>query len=580
MHHKKCGLSFYILFLLFSVSLSARAQTDIDTLLQSGNSNRVEAISDWYFNKARHYDSAKAISSFEQLLAKANQRKDAVGEAGALFFKGQYLAIKLHQETAGVALMKEGIHIAYDHSEELQWAIYNHHLGYFYFFGLKQYGTALSHMLPANEKFAKIGYTNVPDAGYDLYQLAFIYYHLANYEEALKYLQIARQFPVKERIQVYVVNTIGLCYRNLYRYDSALHYFAITNQLATRFKDTAWIGICSGNMGAILVKQKEYAKAKPYFENYYATSIQTKQPACISEALTALADISLAEGNAHGALAYLNDAQAVIDQVKKDQNFQVQDFLQEAYRYGIFAKTYEALHQSGRAFYYHGLADAVKDSLQRRYTLSGYQTVQQQLEAERHNGELKLVEKEKQNSVLKRNFIIAGILLLLVISLLAYNRLQLKRKRDNQLHGVALQHADELLHNYMDSLQQKTELLEQVKLEMESIKKLEGGITDAQVEYLTSLMQSTILTKEEWNNFQQLFEKVHTGFFHRVKTKYPDITPAEIRLLALTRLKLNSKAMASMLGVNLDTIKKTRQRLRKELQLSGDDSIELLVGRI
>jgi tetratricopeptide (TPR) repeat protein/DNA-binding CsgD family transcriptional regulator len=567
--------------LLLSRPLSAPAQTDIDTLLQPGNTRRVDAISDWYFSKVRHYDSAKAIGSVDRLLEKAKQQKDAVGEAGALFFKGQYLAVKLHQETAGIALMKEGIGIAYDHSEELQWAIYNHHLGYYYFFAPKQYGTALSHMLRANEKFAQIGYADVPDGGNILYRLAFVYYHLANYEEALRYLQIARQCPIQQKfIPIYVSNTIGLCYRNLYKYDSALHYFAITNQLATRIKDTIWIGICSGNMGAILVKQKEYAKAKPYFENYYANSIQTKQPSGISEALTALADISVAEGNAPKALAYLQDAQAVTDQMKKDRNFEVQDFLQEAYRYGTFAKTYEALHQSERAFYYHALADAVKDSLQRRYTLSGYQTIQQQLEAERHNGELKLVEQQKRSSLVKRNFIIAGILLMLIISLLAYNRLQLKRKRDNQLHGVALQHANELLHNYMGSLQQKTELLDQVKLEMESIKQLEGGITDAQVEYLTSLMQSTILTKEEWSNFQQLFEKVHVGFFQRVKIKYPDITPAEIRLLALTRLKLNTKAMASMLGVNMDTIKKTRQRLRKELHLPGDDSIELLVAQI
>ena len=51
-------------------------------------------------------------------------------------------------------------------------------------------------------------------------------------------------------------------------------------------------------------------------------------------------------------------------------------------------------------------------------------------------------------------------------------------------------------------------------------------------------------------------------------------------MLSLTRLKLSTKEMASMLGVSADTIKKTRQRLRKKIDLAEDQSLEDIVGYI
>ena len=84
----------------------------------------------------------------------------------------------------------------------------------------------------------------------------------------------------------------------------------------------------------------------------------------------------------------------------------------------------------------------------------------------------------------------------------------------------------------------------------------------------------------DWENFSHLFDKVHTGFLVKLKEKFPHLTPAEVRLLSLTRLKLSTKEMASMLGVSADTIKKTRQRLRKKIDLAEDQSLEDIVGYI
>jgi len=79
------------------------------------------------------------------------------------------------------------------------------------------------------------------------------------------------------------------------------------------------------------------------------------------------------------------------------------------------------------------------------------------------------------------------------------------------------------------------------------------------------------------NNF---FEHVHKDFLNRLKEKQPELTQAEIRLLCLTKLNIATKPMAGILGVSLDTIKKSRHRLRKKLVLSEEDSLDNVVNTI
>lgn len=101
-----------------------------------------------------------------------------------------------------------------------------------------------------------------------------------------------------------------------------------------------------------------------------------------------------------------------------------------------------------------------------------------------------------------------------------------------------------------------------------------GSEHSLKMQYLSELLHSTILTDADWNRFKRLFEKVHEGFLVRLKDRFPDLTPAETRLLALTRLHLSTKEMADMLGVKPHSIKKTRQRLRKKIHLGEEESFE------
>lgn len=143
-----------------------------------------------------------------------------------------------------------------------------------------------------------------------------------------------------------------------------------------------------------------------------------------------------------------------------------------------------------------------------------------------------------------------------------------------------LENARKQLGIFTNALKEKNDLIESFRFELEQLQQSGHQQANSRVEQINTLLNSTILTEDEWKSFRQMFDQVHPGFFIRLKEKLNDLTPAETRLLALTKLQLAPKEMAAMLGISYDAIKKSRQRLRKKINLPEEGSLDELVDMI
>ena len=177
------------------------------------------------------------------------------------------------------------------------------------------------------------------------------------------------------------------------------------------------------------------------------------------------------------------------------------------------------------------------------------------------------LQREKDAETRERNFIIAAIVLVAIVGLLFLNRQRLKFRYEQQFafqQKVAaekeMEAAKEQLNMFTQSIIEKTKLIEQLEQQVS-----DKPLTDEQQQLANELSHQTILTEEDWEKFKTLFEKVYPGLFLKLKEMVPDITAAEHRMAALTRLHLSTKQMASMLGISTDSVYKIRQRLRKRL---------------
>ncbi len=126
---------------------------------------------------------------------------------------------------------------------------------------------------------------------------------------------------------------------------------------------------------------------------------------------------------------------------------------------------------------------------------------------------------------------------------------------------------------------EKDNVLEAVLFDISEMKK-GGEIGEAQIRQLEQNVKMHLIGRQDWEDFKVLFEKVHPGFSSLLKATYPAVTEGDIRLSIYLKAGMNTKQIARMLQLQPDSVKKNRQRLRRHLGLTADQSLEDLLRRL
>ncbi|RYY00234.1 MAG: hypothetical protein EOO53_22325 [Gammaproteobacteria bacterium] len=78
---------------------------------------------------------------------------------------------------------------------------------------------------------------------------------------------------------------------------------------------------------------------------------------------------------------------------------------------------------------------------------------------------------------------------------------------------------------------------------------------------------------ENWEHFAHHFDKVHTDFLVVLKSRYPNLTPGELKLCAYLRMNLSNKEIAQLVNISTRGVEIARYRLRKKLGLSKETNL-------
>jgi DNA-binding CsgD family transcriptional regulator len=358
-----------------------------------------------------------------------------------------------------------------------------------------------------------------------------------------------------------------------------LAYFDTSLTYAKKVNDEIWQGINSGFIGQVLYIRKEPGKAKPLLEVAYAANKDNEKDHA-AKALQWLARIDLDQGHLDSALIKCNLAVDILKGLGQTYYLQTSRFLELAYI--TAADIHRARGNTDSFYYYSRLFSSLHDSLQTVSLLSSSKVSQLRVDNENNYREIQMLHREKDIEKMKRNFLIVAIVLLSLVVLLYVKRLLLKQKHKEQMSSqeqkvaeAELKAARQQMKQFTENIIEKSELIDRLKLEISN-----RAISHEQHEVIEALSHQTILTEADWDNFKHLFEKVYPGFFMHIKEKAADITLAEQRMAALTRLNLTSRHMASMLGISVDSVHKTKQRLRQRLHITADENLEQSVAGI
>jgi hypothetical protein len=108
----------------------------------------------------------------------------------------------------------------------------------------------------------------------------------------------------------------------------------------------------------------------------------------------------------------------------------------------------------------------------------------------------------------------------------------------------------------------------------------EPDVMRPRIQTFAQMLNSPILTEDDWEKFKAHFRQIHHNFFAELKMFYPSLSQAEVRLAALIKLGLFPGETASLLGISPTSAHKARYRLRKKLELREGEELEDVIRRI
>jgi tetratricopeptide (TPR) repeat protein len=563
-------LKSFKIFLLFLFLCNGKTVfSQPDTILTLPSEKQVLALLKWYNDNLLKKDSQQVITELAAAEKLFGGQGNELLQRQAWLMSQLYTAVRNHDAEKGASVMLVAADKAAARNWELTEAECWHYAGDFYFKG-SMYVPAFEYMRKAQNVFDKYGGEKYAYILRYADGLAGCYYQFGEYSEAIRYLKKTMLLPSYWSTLIYfpsINNTIGLCYQQLKQYDSAAIWYNKSYEMAATFKDSFYMSLAHGNLGFSYYLQKQYDKALPLLDADYAGSLRAGEMGSATNAALTLTAIYIKKGQLAAAEKYMALSR---DYVYNSGNFLLLKFwYEDLYNLSKAKQDYK-----GSSLYADSLL-IYKDSVTAMLDKKAFNQEVLKLETEKHMNEVNQLENKRRQQILLRNSLLAGLVLLAIIAVLGVNRQLLKRNKEKELAQQQLRFAEQELINYIQKLKEKNDLLEQIRNEIS-----EGNDEHERTDHINKLLTATILTEDDWKNFRQLFEKVYPGFFIRLKEKMPDLSATDTRLLALTKLQLLPKDMASMLGVSYDAVKKARQRLRKKINLPEEGGLEELAEMI
>ncbi|UZR97986.1 ligand-binding sensor domain-containing protein [Chondrinema litorale] len=155
---------------------------------------------------------------------------------------------------------------------------------------------------------------------------------------------------------------------------------------------------------------------------------------------------------------------------------------------------------------------------------------------------------------------------------LTHAELKFRESKEKQLEDE-LEYRNKQLTSHTLNILQKSELLEELAKKIEVLIDDAKGDPFEELKKIKKYIDNSLHLEKDWEDFKLYFEQVHTNFYSKLSISHPNLTSNELRHCALIRLNLSLTECASILGISTESVKISRFRLRKKLELQNNQSL-------
>ncbi len=410
--------------------------------------------------------------------------------------------------------------------------------------------------------------------------------------KALKYLSEALEIKKQINDSLGMASNytgIGMAYDQLGELDSAYSYVNKGLKIREKLKAERKIASSTYTLSGILLKNGEYARGAKLAQKTLTifTKLKDDTGIIISKLRLAMAE------NKQGKLEAIPKAEEALQMAKEIANPNLISFA-----YSKLSEMYAFNHNYKESYHCLLKHKVLQDSLFTAEKERVLTEMEAKFQSEKKDNRIsyltaknKIQQKNNILLIILVIFFAAGIILLFFlfkIKATAYRREKQLHEQENTINKQEKQLIQQEKKLLQEQLESKNRELASKALEMiryndavssivEKLENLNHSFKDnpQALNSINDIIRDIDSNTRQniWDEFEKVFKNIHSGFYKKLLELCPDISASEIKIAALLKLNLTTKEIAAITYKSEGGIKTTRYRLRKKLNLTGDDKL-------
>ncbi|HEX9601400.1 MAG TPA: tetratricopeptide repeat protein [Mariniflexile sp.] len=458
------------------------------------------------------------------------------------------------------------------------------------------------------------------------YILGVAYWMQGDYNEALKHLLISLKKYEKIKDRAGIADSllnIGLVYAELNEYNEASEKYDQALNLYLSLELQTHIASTFTKMAAILIEKNKNKEALKYLTNALEINNQKNFTYGIAETHNCLAILYFRENNLHKAAYHINisielgnsinntygvtngmilfgkilrlqggfnRAENILNialQKAEDHNLKKQMLLGYNELKGLKTIT----NQPEQALFFLNKYTKLKDSLFNFSNAKGIALLEFNNQGQKSNIKLSTLKDHGKGENIIYYMLILIILMISVYTgvFYFYSRKRLAREKDltrknweiieSQISIVEkeklkqkelkqhLELKNKQLTSFAFNFQQKNRCINQLQDIVKNLEKASSLEKKDLIKELKIQVKENLISDKKWESFRAFFEEIQFGFHAKLASMHPTLTPNDLKLCSLLRLNLTVQESADILGISAGSLKTSKYRLRKKLNL-------------
>jgi len=498
------------------------------------------------------------------------------------------------------------------------------------YYQLSQDSKALSHYTQSLSIAHKVKDSLSMMAGYA--RIGILHKNTGNYPEALNSLLMSKEIIILMNDYSYmntILRMIGTIYFDIGEYDKCIKIFNEALVYMEQYKSSQDESDALHHIGKANFELGNYDLANEYFHKSIQLNNRNNAQAQQRKRYVYLGKIFLKKEKLDSAYYYLNKAYLISKKVddeasvaaplseyyiKTKQFKNAEEVLKEALgitRYevafttkGILSKSlynvYNSSNKPKKALKYLSKYYEIKDSIFNKEKSKEFGRLEAKHEYEQEKRELLLVQEKRELELQQKRektFLITSSVALILCILLAgvyyFSRLKTKNNKALTLKNELIEKQNiQIVNSAEKELKLLNEQIQARDRELaiyamqfnernNTLRKLESKLNDvklvsennSELDDVKKLINSNLNDKNTWDNFINKFEGVYPNFFEKLKISYDGLTLNQLKICAYIKVGMNNKDIAEATHTEANTVKKNINRLKKKMNLTGDESI-------